>query len=121
MRAKFPPAARLLRPSEYAAALQGRRIARGALFVVMTPRPGSVASADRPRLGLIIAKRFAPRAVTRNAIKRVIREAFRLRQHQLAPRDHVFRLHSSVGSLTLTQLKSVVRAEVDALLDRALP
>lgn len=122
MRATFTSAARLHRPSEYADALKGRRIARGALFVVVTPRTHSTSQPQpaAPRLGLIIAKRFAPRAVTRNTIKRVLREAFRHKQHQLAPRDYVFRLHSAVGSLTLTQLKAVVRAEADALLDKAL-
>lgn len=121
MRATFPSAARLLRPSDYAAALKGKRIAKGALFVVSTPKPDPALPPKQPRLGLIVAKRFAPHAVTRNTIKRVIREAFRLRQYQIAPRDYVFRLHSSVGSLTLTQLKSIVRTEVDALLDRTMP
>lgn len=117
MRATFGPAARLHRPSEFVAALKGRRIARGALLVVSTPRekPGPDASA---RLGMIIAKRFAPHAVTRNTIKRVIREAFRQRRYQLPPRDFVFRLHSPVGSVSLTQLKKQVRAEVEGLLDK---
>lgn len=121
MRATFPAAARLHRPSEYAFALKGKRLARGALFVVMTPRPGSDATAPEcARLGLIIAKRFAPHAVTRNAIKRVIREAFRQKRHALPARDLVFRLHSKVNPLTLTELKKQVRQEVDTLLDRAM-
>jgi len=119
MRATFTPAARLHRPSEYAASLKGKRIARGALFVVTTPR-SPVEETGQARLGLIIAKRFAARAVTRNAIKRVIREAFRLRRHNLPLRDYVFRLHSKVGPLTLTELKKLVRAETDLLLDKAM-
>ncbi|CAM5503719.1 ribonuclease P protein component [Eoetvoesiella caeni] len=119
MRATFTPAARLHRPSEYAAALKGKRIARGALFVITTPRDAAE-GADQARLGLIIAKRYAARAVTRNAMKRVIREAFRLRRHELPQCDYVFRLHSKVGPLTLTELKKLVRSEVDALLDRAV-
>jgi len=120
MRATFPPAARLLRPSEYASALKGRRIARGALFVVTTPRQ----AADNPetaRLGLVIAKRFAAKSVTRNAIKRVIREAFRARRHALPPCDFVVRLHSRVEPMSLTELKARVRTEIDALFDRAKP
>lgn len=121
MRATFPPAARLHRPSEYASALKGRRLARGALFVVMTPRsdPAS-APPDMARLGLIIAKRFAPKAVTRNAIKRVIRDAFRQRRMELPARDLVFRLHAKVSPATLTQIKALVRTEVDMLLNRAM-
>lgn len=118
MRATFTPAARLHRPSEYAAALKGKRIARGALLVMTTPRDPTEGT-DEARLGLVIAKRYAVRAVTRNAIKRVIREAFRLRRHELPQCDYVFRLHSKVGPLTLTELKKLVRSEVDVLLDRA--
>lgn len=120
MRATFPPKARLHRPSEYASALKGRRLARGALFVVTTPR---VDPASPPpecaRLGLVIAKRHAARSVTRNAIKRVIREAFRLKRHELPPRDLVFRLHAKVQPCSLADLKQRVRTEVDALLDQS--
>ena len=118
MRATLPSAARLHRPSEYVSALKGKRVARGALFVVTTPRetPPEPACA---RLGMIIAKRFAAKAVTRNALKRVIREAFRHARHGLPPGDFVFRLHSPVGSISLTELKRQARAEADALLKRA--
>lgn len=125
MNATFPASARLHRPSEYASALKGKRLARGALFVVTTPREtisSDEAARAEPcaRLGLIIAKRYAPRSVTRNAIKRVIREAFRHKRHELPARDLVFRLHSRVEPCTLTDLKIRVRAEVDALLARSM-
>ena len=68
---------------------------------------------------MIIAKRFAAKAVTRNAIKRVIREAFRQRRHVLPPKDFVFRLHSKVVPVSLTELKQTVRAEADSLLERS--
>jgi|SRR5690625_147790 len=119
MRATLTPAARLHRPSEYANALKGRRIARGALFVLHASRTKN--DTLTPRLGLIIAKRHAPKAVSRNTIKRVLREAFRHRQGDLVPRDYVFRLHSPIGTLGLGQLKRMVRAEADALLDKATP
>lgn len=118
-RATLPPTARLHRPSEYASALKGKRLARGALFVVSTPRYGPDHPApDCARLGLIIAKRYAAKSVTRNAIKRVIREAFRQKRQDLPARDLVFRLHAKVGPVTLTVLKKQVRDEVDALLDQ---
>lgn len=87
-----------------------------------TPRLDPVAAPPEcARLGLIIAKRFASRSVTRNAIKRVIREAFRQKRLELPPGDLVFRLHSKVQAATLTELKRQVRAEVDLLLKRAMP
>lgn len=91
------------------------------MFVVTTPRdPAEGTEPACARLGLVIAKRFASRSVTRNAIKRVIREAFRQKRHELPARDLVFRLHSKVGPFTLTELKTRVRSEIDALLSRAM-
>ena len=43
------------------------------------------------RLGLLISRRHAPRAVVRNRIKRCIREAFRLEQERLGPIDVLVR------------------------------
>lgn len=116
-RATLPCAARLHRPSEYAATLKGRRVARGALFVLNVPR---TSTSDAPaRLGMIVAKRLARRAVTRNTIKRVLREAFRAQRHALPQRDFVFRLVAAIEPSSLTALKKQVRAEADALLSRA--
>jgi len=119
MRASFPSAARLHRPSEFAAALKGRRLAKGALLAVSTPRGPQSGPAAGPRLGMVIAKRMAPLAVSRNTIKRVIREAFRQRRHELPPRDLVFRLHTRIGPCSLRELKAQVRSEVNDLLDRS--
>ena len=124
-RATFPAAARLHRPTEFAAALAGRRIARGALFVVtahLRAQSDSVSSTEPlyARLGLIMAKRFAHHASTRNALKRVIREAFRAKRLRLPPSDFVVRLHKPITSLSLTQLKLAARKEVDAHFLRAL-
>ena len=101
-------------------ALKGARIARGDLFVLNTPRAIVPADEASARLGLVIAKRFAPHAVTRNTIKRVLREAFRHQAKQLPTRDYVFRLHSRVGETSLTQLRRQVRLEADKLLRKAI-
>src|SRR5690606_36327267 len=113
MPSAFPPAARLHRPSEYAAALKGQRVARGAMFVVTRPRETAPGPA---RLGLVVPKRHAPLAVTRNAIKRVIREAFRACRAELPDGDLVFRLVARPPAASLTVLKRQARAEADALL-----
>ncbi|TAN25792.1 MAG: ribonuclease P protein component [Castellaniella sp.] len=119
MPSAFPPAARLHRPSEYAAALKGRRIARGALFVVSSPR--QPANGGGARLGLIVPKRQVPLAVGRNTIKRVVREAFRVRRASLPDGDWVFRLVARPEPGSLTALKRQVRLEVDTLLSRIAP
>ncbi|MGG4775776.1 ribonuclease P protein component [Alcaligenaceae bacterium 429] len=119
MDATFPATARLKRPSEYVQALKGRRIARGALFVVNTPRSSAESfPQEQARLGLIIPKRVAPLAVTRNQIKRILRDTFRKQRHQLPARDYVFRLHSKVPDISLRQLKELVRNEAEEHLKR---
>lgn len=112
-RASFPGSARLRSPAEFAPALKGRRLARGVLFVL------SMAPSPEPRLGLVVGKRYAPLSVSRGAIKRVIREAFRLKRQELPAGDYVFRLHARIGVMSLTSLKRIVRLEVDAHLLRA--
>jgi len=134
----YPAAARLHRPAEFAAALKGRWIGKGPWLVLSAGRAAAVVGAtdtdaqataaqDVPprappqaRLGLIIGKRLAPHAVTRNALKRVIREAFRLRRHALPARDYVVRLHAKVGPGSLTAIKRAARAEADGHFQRAL-
>ncbi|MVW71527.1 MULTISPECIES: ribonuclease P protein component [unclassified Bordetella] len=122
-RATLPPEARLHRPSEFTAALKARRLARGAFFVLSAAAPGDAPTEQMPqaRLGMVIAKRFAAHATTRNALKRVIREAFRHCRLQLPPQDYVVRLHSKVAPASLTALKRAARADADALFARAKP
>jgi len=45
----------------------------------------------RAKLGLLVTRRHAPRANVRNYIKRCIREAFRLEQHNLGAMDLLVR------------------------------
>ena len=124
-RASFPGTARLRSPAEFAPALKGRRLARGALFVlsVAPPQAGQdapsgdtvtqIAATPQARLGLVIGKRYAPLSVSRNAIKRVIREAFRHKRLALPAGDYVVRLHTRIPSVSLTALKHMTRLEMD--------
>ncbi|MCK5809815.1 MAG: ribonuclease P protein component [Cocleimonas sp.] len=57
-----------------------------------------------PRLGLAIAKKSAKRAVDRNRIKRLLRESFRNRQHQLPPIDIIAMCRPSATKLTNEQI-----------------
>ncbi|MGH8678041.1 MAG: ribonuclease P protein component, partial [Burkholderiales bacterium] len=44
-----------------------------------------------PRLGVLVSRRHSPKAVRRNAIKRSIREAFRLEQERIGALDLLVR------------------------------
>jgi ribonuclease P protein component len=71
------------------------------------------------RLGVIAAKRFAPRAVTRNTIKRVTRELFR--QSALPAIDCIVRLSKPLNSkaepATNMRLKATLHSELRRLLE----
>ena len=75
------------------------------------------------RLGIVVAKRFAPRAVTRNTIKRVTRELFRTTP--LPGIDCIVRLARPVntkqGPATTAALKAVLRAEIARLFSSQAP
>jgi ribonuclease P protein component len=76
-------------------------------------------------LGVLLPKRWARRAVTRNAIRRQIYEAAREKAHQLPQAAFVVRLRTEFSrkqfvSATSDALKRAVRAELDQLLDRVV-
>lgn len=77
-------------------------------------------------LGVLLPKRWARRAVTRNAIRRQIYEVAREKAHQLPQAAWVVRLRSEFSrqrfvSATSDALKRAVRSELNQLLDRAAP
>jgi ribonuclease P protein component len=73
------------RPAEFQAAYrQGRRFGNELLSATVRPNDQPVA-----RLGLSIAARTVGDAVSRNRLRRQIRESFRLQQQALPPVDIV--------------------------------
>ncbi|VCU68365.1 ribonuclease P [Pigmentiphaga humi] len=69
---------------------------------------------------MVVGKRFAPLSVSRGALKRVAREAFRLRRAELPAADYVLRLHARIPACSLTELKRQARQEINAHLGRAI-
>ena len=101
---------RIVKTDEFSSDFRLRPVQRTSHFVLYT-RANELAHA---RLGVVAAKRFAPRAVTRNTIKRVTRELFR--QSALPAIDCIVRLSKPVntktGPATTAALKSTLRAEL---------
>jgi ribonuclease P protein component len=69
-------------------------------------------NAGGPRLGLLVTRKHAARAVERNRIKRCLREAFRLEQARLGPLDVLIRPPYGIKpcAATLLQLRSIMAA-----------
>ena len=117
--AAFPQAARLLKTDEFSSVFRLRPWRRTAHFVVYGRPTGNEA-----RLGLVIGKKYAPRAATRNLVRRIAREAFRLRRAEFGGWDVLLRLHTrfdkkALPSASSPPLKALCRSEIEALLDKA--
>ena len=117
--AAFPKAARLLKTDEFSSVFRLRPWRRTAHFVVYARPTGNDA-----RLGLVIGKKYAPRAVTRNLVRRLAREAFRLRRADFGGWDVLLRLHTrfdkkAMPAASSLPLKTLCRNEIEVLLDKA--
>lgn len=109
--AGFPRAARLLTGGDYRYVFQDAQRVRGRhLTLLYRPRQ----EAGPARLGLAIGKRHVRRAVRRNRIKRVAREAFRQRRGDLPAVDIIILARGGAGEVETEAL----RREIDHLLDR---
>ena len=84
-RLTLPARLRLRRKSDFDAAYaRGRRIGDG--FFAVTATKNNTGAA---RLGMAVAVRTAGNAVGRNRLRRIIRESFRVHQHELPAVDLV--------------------------------
>ncbi len=84
-RLTLPAQRRLRRKSEFEAAYaSGRRVGNG--YFAVTAHTNEL---GWPRLGMAVASRTAGGSVERNRIRRIIRESFRLHQHEIPALDIV--------------------------------
>jgi len=106
----FARVRRIVKTDEFSSVFRLRPAQKTAHFVLYT----RVNALPHARLGVVVAKRFAPRAATRNTIKRMTRELFR--QSRLPAIDCVVRLSKAVnskdGPATTAALKAALRVEL---------
>ena len=86
--------------------------------------PTALFAVQEPWVGALIPKRWAKRAVTRNAIKRQVYAVSTALDPALSPAAHVVRLRSAFDRATYPSasspaLKHAVRAELLQLFSRA--
>jgi ribonuclease P protein component len=80
----FPKKVRLLRPADFRRVLDSHHTASDHFLRLC----GAASSLAHPRLGLTVSRKVGS-APARNRWKRLLREAFRLTQHELPPLDLV--------------------------------
>ena len=109
----FARVRRIVKTDEFSSVFRLRPAQKSAHFVLYT----RLNQLPHARLGVVVAKRFAPRAVTRNTIKRVTRELFRVTR--LPAIDCVVRLskpvNSKQGPATSAKLKAELRQELSRM------
>ena len=142
----FPGKHKLHAASEFSQVFSARRVLHGKYFSLHYSPSASSGSevsgvsgvsevseqdtlTDRPgaRLGLVVAKRLARRAVQRNLLKRLAREAFRHARASLPPYDLVLRLSRPVTNRPSREthetqgardMRRIWRSDIDQLLLR---
>lgn len=88
MACRFGRTQRLLKTDEFSSVFRLRQQANNAWFQVLSKKN----NLEHPRLGLVVGKKIAKRAVARNYMKRCIREVFRQNAAEFCGVDFVVRV-----------------------------
>ncbi|PCI51667.1 MAG: ribonuclease P protein component [Gammaproteobacteria bacterium] len=97
---EFNRESRLLTPGHFQSVFKKPiRFGSSHFTILITPSNLPDDSCKNNRLGLAIAKKRVKLAVQRNRIKRIIRESFRLNQHELPAIDMVVMVKSGIDQL----------------------
>ncbi|MBL4823405.1 MAG: ribonuclease P protein component [Colwellia sp.] len=97
---EFNRESRLLTPDHFQSVFKKPiRFGSSHFTILITPSNLPTDSSKNNRLGLAIAKKRVKLAVQRNRIKRIIRESFRLNQHNLPAIDMVVMVKSGIDQL----------------------
>lgn len=100
----FNKSLRLLDAAAYKAVFDDANYKVSSKHVLYLSRAGS---GNQAKLGLVIAKKNVRHATQRNRIKRIIRESFRLRQHQLPAIDTVVLARRGLDRLDNSELHAL--------------
>ncbi|MEP7084391.1 MAG: ribonuclease P protein component [Betaproteobacteria bacterium] len=111
---RLPKSSRLNDSKVFARLLQGRRRAGDCLEIAFGRNAG-----EGPRLGIIVGKKNLPAAVDRNALRRIVREAFRQSRAELPSYDIMVRLRHSLKGLARPLWRHRVALAVQTLLAEA--
>lgn len=114
-RAGFPRRYRLTKTDEFSSVFGFRKALKTRHFLLHY-RIRAEGEAPGARLGLVVAKRFLPRSVDRNLVRRLARERFRTTRSSLPSRDLILRLGARPEKLD----RRALAKEIQDLLDRII-
>ena len=87
----LPKQSKLIKTDDFSSVFNFRKRIASNYFVIRF-KPNAL---NKPRLGLIVAKKTAKLAVNRNYMRRVLRELFRLNQHNIAGLDLIIQVQKT--------------------------
>ena len=110
----FPVRLRLTRASDFQQVFKNNfRRSDNCLTILVGKKPGS-----EPRLGFAIARKQVPRAVRRNALKRLFRESFRKNRYRLPPRDMVIMVRTEILSLRPAEIRNRLERHWNGIIEQ---
>jgi len=112
---------RLHAAKEFSSVFAARRVLRGRNFDLHYHFKEEVSAesvrASSARLGIVVAKKLVRRAVQRNLLKRLAREAFRNARPTLPPYDLILRLSKPTAGLG-EAARGLLRRDLEQLLNQ---
>ncbi len=98
---RFTKQAKLIKTDDFSSVFNFRKRISAQHLVIHY----QVNSLQHARLGLVIGKKTAKLAVSRNYMRRVLRELFRLQQQEISAVDLVIRVQKKFDKLDFIQIK----------------
>jgi ribonuclease P protein component len=98
---RFHKKAKLIKTDEFSSVFNFRKRIF-ANYIAIHYQPNALVTA---RLGLVVGKKIAKNAVQRNYMRRVLRECFRLQQHDIPAVDLVIRVQKKFDQQHFSQLQ----------------
>jgi ribonuclease P protein component len=93
--------AKMIKTDEFSSVFNFRKCI-SSQYLVMHYQPNAL---QRARLGLVVGKKTSKLAVSRNYMRRVLREFFRLNQHEVCHVDLIIRVQKKFGKVNFIQIK----------------
>ncbi|WP_415899605.1 ribonuclease P protein component [Neptuniibacter sp. QD48_11] len=103
---RFPRRLRLLTGRDFQSVFDDVRLKVPDQPILILSRPNDL---GHPRLGFVISKKNIRQAVKRNRVRRIIRESFRLNQHNLPAVDMIILARQGLGELENEEVHKLMK------------